>query len=90
MAGGATAVPAEVVELVAYVRHRQLVHDPSFACVDDRQEVRRLDARAFMQAGEIEELLRRPLERLLGRGVERWGAVRMHSDLLLHLTKSYD
>ena len=67
-----------------------LVHDPPALGVDDGQEVRRLDARALVQAGEIEEFLRRPLERRLWRGVERWGAVRMTCDLLVPSPKSFD
>jgi hypothetical protein len=79
-----------VVELVADVRHRQLVHDPPAVGVDDRQEVRRLDSCALVQAGEIEELLRRRPERLLRRRVERRGVVGVHGGLLLHTTKSTD
>ena len=52
-----------------------LVDDPSLLGVDDGEEVGRLDARAFVQAGEVEELLRRRLQRLLGRAVERGGLV---------------
>ena len=65
VAGRAAAVPAEVVELVADVRHRRLVDDPSVLGVDDGEEVRRLDAGALVQAGDVEELLRRRLERFL-------------------------
>ena len=53
------AVPAEVVELVADVRHRRLVDDPAVVGVDDGEEVRRVDAGALVQAGEVEELLGR-------------------------------
>ena len=66
VAGRAAAVPAEVVELVADVRHRQLVHDPAVLGVDDGEEVRRVDAGALVQAGEVEELLRRRAHRLWG------------------------
>ena len=71
VAGRRTAVPAEVVELVADVRHRQLVHDLTVLGIDDRQEVRFLDARALVQAGEVEELLLRRSHRLFGRAVKR-------------------
>ena len=66
VAGRRAAVPAEVVQLVADVRHRRLVHDPSLLGVHDGEKVGRLDARAFVEAGEVEELLRRRLQRLLG------------------------
>ena len=81
VAGRAAAVPAEVVELVADVRHRRLVDDPAFLGVDDGEEVGRVDARALVQAGEVEELLRRRLERFVRRGVERSGFM-VHDDLL--------
>jgi hypothetical protein len=42
-----------VVKLVADVRHRQLVHNPALLCVNDREEVRRTDAGALMQAREV-------------------------------------
>ena len=71
VAGGAAAVPAEVVQLVADVRHRRLVDDPAVLGVDDGEEVGRVDAGALVQAGEVEELLRRRLQRLGRRGVER-------------------
>ena len=69
------AVPAEVVQLVADVRHRRLVDDAAVLGVDDGEEVGLLDAGALVQAGEVEELLRRRLHRLLRRGVERLGLV---------------
>jgi hypothetical protein len=59
-----------VVQLVADVRHRQLVDDPALFGIDDGEEVRRLDARALVQAREVEELLRRRLDRRLGGRVE--------------------
>src|SRR5207244_5951042 len=54
---------------------RQLVDDPPLLGIDDAEEVRRLDARPLVQAGEVEVLLRRRLHRLCGRGVEASGAV---------------
>ena len=72
-----------MVQLVADVRHRRFVQDLALLGVDDRDEVGCLDARALVEAGEVEELL---LRRLLGvrRGaVERWsGAVLVHGLLL--------
>jgi hypothetical protein len=62
VAGGAAAVPAEVVQLVAGVGHRRLVHDPAVLGVDDREEVGLVHAGAFVQAGEVEELLGRGRE----------------------------
>ena len=70
VAGGAAAVPAVVVELVADVRHRRLVDDATLFDVDDGEEVRRVDAGPLVQAGDVEELLVRGLKRLLGRGEE--------------------
>ena len=58
VAGRAAAVPAEVVQLVADVGHRRLVHDPAVLGIDHRQEVRPLHRRALVQAGEVQELLR--------------------------------
>jgi hypothetical protein len=78
VAGGAAAVPAEVVQLVADVRHRCLMDDLAALGVDDGDEVRRLDPGALMQAGEVEERLGRRVERLGGGGVER----RWHGSLL--------
>ena len=43
--------------------------------VDDGEEVGLLDAGALVQAGEVEELLRRRLHRLLRRAVEGSGLV---------------
>ena len=73
--GRAAAVPAEVVELVADVRHRGLVDDLAVEAgfgigVDHRNEVRSLDAGAPVQAGEVEELLRRGSLRLGRRCVK--------------------
>ena len=65
VAGGAAAVPAVVVQLVADVRHRSLVEDLSFLGVHDGDEVGRVDARALVQAAEVEKLLGRRLHRLL-------------------------
>ena len=73
VAGRRAAVPAEVVQLVAHVRHRRLVHDPALLGVDHGEEVGRLDPGALVQAGEVEELLRRGQERLLRRAVEGGG-----------------
>jgi hypothetical protein len=67
-----------VVELVACVRHRQLVDDPAVLGVDDGQEVRRVDPGALVQTDEIEELLRRGLHRLLRGAVERGRTVVGH------------
>ena len=66
MAGRAAAVPAEVVELVADVRHRGLVDDLPVPVgvaidVDHRDEVGALHAGAPVQASEVEEPLRRGL-----------------------------
>jgi hypothetical protein len=60
-----------VVELVAWVRHRKLVDDPTVVRIHDRQEVRGTDAGALVQAGEIEELLGGRLHGVLWRAVER-------------------
>jgi hypothetical protein len=57
VAGGAAAVPAEVVQLVADVRHRRLVDDPAILGVDDGEEVRLVQAGALVQAGDIQDLL---------------------------------
>ena len=70
----AAAVPAEVMELVADVRHRRLIDDPALFGVDHGEEVGCLDACAPVQASEVEQLLRRCLQRLLRRSVERRGA----------------
>ena len=75
VAGGRAAIPAEVVQLVADVRHRQLVDDPALLRVDDGEEVRLGDARALVQAGEVEELLLRRRHRVLWRAVERRGSL---------------
>ena len=64
MAGRATAVPAEVMQLIADARHRRLMHDPATLGIDDGKEVRLVHAGALMQAGEIEELLGPGLPRL--------------------------
>ena len=69
--GGRAPVPPEVVKLVADVRHRQLVDDPTLLGVDDGEKVRRFDPCALAQAGEVEELLLWRLHRLLRRPVER-------------------
>jgi hypothetical protein len=53
------------MQLVADVGHRRLVHDPAVFDIDDGEEVRPLHARALVQAGEIEELLRPGVTRLL-------------------------
>ena len=66
VAGRAAAVPAEVVQLVAEVGHRRLVDDPAVLGIHDGEEIRLLHAGARVQAGEIEELLRRSLARLRG------------------------
>ena len=65
VAGRAAAVPAEVMQLVADVRHRRLVDDPAVLGVDDGEEVRLVHAGALVQAGEIEELLGPGVTRLL-------------------------
>jgi hypothetical protein len=72
VAGRAAAVPAEVVQLVTRVRHRQLMDDPSLLCVHHRDEVGCVGARVA-QAGEVEELLRGRLHRLARRAVEGSG-----------------
>jgi ketopantoate reductase len=46
VAGRAAAVPAEVMQLVAHVRHRKLVDDASLLGVDHGEEVGLLDAGA--------------------------------------------
>ena len=68
VAGRAAAVPAEVVEFVAGVRHRRLMNDPSLLGVDDGEEIRRVHACALVQAGDVEELLGGGLHRLLRGG----------------------
>jgi hypothetical protein len=73
VAGRRAAVPAEVVELVADVRHRQLVDDLAALGVDDGEEVGLLDAGALVEARQVEELLLRRLHRLLRRTVEGLG-----------------
>jgi hypothetical protein len=81
VAGRAAAVPAEVVQLVADVRHRRLMDDPAVLGIDHGEEVRLVHAGALVQAGEIEELLGTGLTRLLRRRVERGGVaflVRRH------------
>jgi hypothetical protein len=55
-----------VVQLVADVGHRRLVHDAAALGVDDREKVRLLHAGALVQAGQVEKLLRRRLARLRG------------------------
>jgi hypothetical protein len=77
VAGGAAAVPAEVVQLVADVRHRQPVDDPPVLGVDHREEVGLVHAGPAVQAGEVEKLLRLRLECLGRRGVERLRLVAM-------------
>src|SRR5215218_8051398 len=64
-----------MVQLVADVRHWQLVDDPALFGVDDGKEVRRVDPGSLVQTGEVEELLRRRLHRLLRRAVEGSGLV---------------
>jgi hypothetical protein len=72
-----------VVQLVADVRHRRLVEDPTMFGVDDGEEIGLFDPGALVQAGEVEELLRRRLLGLLWGAVERRaGAVCVHHDLL--------
>jgi hypothetical protein len=61
----AAAVPAEVVQLIANVRHRRLVDDPAVLGVDNGEKVRGAYARALVQAGEVEKLLGWCLARLL-------------------------
>jgi len=43
------------------------VDDPSLLGVDDGEKVGRVDARAFVEAGEVQELLLRRAHRLLRR-----------------------
>ena len=86
----AAPVPAEVVKLVADVRHRRLVDDLPVLGVDDGQKVRRVDARALVQAGEVEKLLGRRLRGLRGGAEEGRGAVRVHGFLLGLVPKSND
>jgi hypothetical protein len=75
----AAAVPAEVVQLVADVRHRGLVQNPAVLGVDNGEEVRSLDTRALVEAGEVEELLGRRRHGFMRRAVERSrGAVIVH------------
>jgi hypothetical protein len=81
VAGRGATVPAEVVELVAGIRHRQLVDDPAVLRVDDGEEVGLLHASSLAQTYEVEELLRGRLQRLLRRRVKRSGFL-VHDDLL--------
>jgi hypothetical protein len=81
VAGRRAAVPAEVVELVADVRHRQLVDDLALLGIDDGEEVWLVDACALVQAGEVEVLLGRRLHRIVRCVVERRSVVG-HRDLL--------
>ena len=53
----AAAIPAEVMQLVADVGHRRLVHDPAVLGIDHGEEVGLVDAGPLVQAGEIQELL---------------------------------
>ena len=53
----AAAIPAEVMQLVAHVGHRRLVHDPAVLGIDHGEEVGLVDAGPLVQAGEIQELL---------------------------------
>ena len=97
VAGRRAAVPAEVVELVADVRHRQLVHDSAVLGVDHGEEIRLVDAGPLVQAGEIQVFLRRSLHRLLWCVVERRTVVghgtppcpQLLYRRLSHLTKHY-
>ena len=80
VAGRRAAVPAEVVELVADVGHRRLVHDLPVGLrpgprVDDGEEVGRVDARAGAHRDDVEVLLGRRLLRVRGGAVERRGLV---------------
>jgi hypothetical protein len=68
VAGGAAAVPAEVVQLVAGGRHLELVHDPPVLGVHDGEEVG--PPRALVEARDVEELLGGGLHGLGGGGVE--------------------
>jgi hypothetical protein len=65
VAGRAAAVPAEVMQLIADVRHRRLMYDPATLGIDHGEEVRLVHAGALVQAGEVEELLGPGLTRLL-------------------------
>ena len=58
------------MQLVADVRHRCLVHDAAVLGLDHGEEVRLLDAGALVEAGEIEKLLGRRLDRVGGGRVE--------------------
>ena len=69
----AAAVPAEVMQLVADVRHRRLVDDPPVLGIDHGEEVRLVHARALVQARDVQELLGRRVTRLFGRGMKRGG-----------------
>ena len=76
VAGRAAAIPAVVMELVADVRHGQLVDDARVRVrarrrVDDGEIVGRLDARTLVEAGDVEELLGWGVERLVGRCEKR-------------------
>jgi hypothetical protein len=79
-----------VVELVAHVRHRQLVDDPAFLCVDDGEEVGRVDSGALVETGDVEELLRRRALRFPGRGVQGERLLGWHLVLLSQMTKPFD
>jgi hypothetical protein len=69
------------MQLIADIRHRRLVHHPTVHGINDGQEVRPLDARALVQAGQIEELLWWRLDGL-GRGRVKRLRLVCHGNLL--------
>jgi hypothetical protein len=66
----AAAVPAVVMQFVADVRHRRLVHDPAVFGIDNGDEVGGVHTCPLVQAGEVQELFGRRLHRLLRRAME--------------------
>ena len=80
VAGRAAPVPPVVVQLVADTRHRQLGDDPAVLRrvrigADHGQEVGPIHAGALVQAGDVQVLLVRRLDRLVRRGEQRCALV---------------
>jgi hypothetical protein len=79
------------MKLVADVGHGRLVHDPAVGArvrigVDNRDEVRLVDTRAFVKTGHIEKPLRRRLAGLGGRRVKGTGTLGWLLTLVIHRT----